>query len=69
MLDGGLPRWLSDGYKLDEAPVSDEDLDAAMRAAQHPPSHTQYKAKLQVQHMHACQHALYAASLQVIHTP
>ena len=48
VLDGGLPLWLSEGYKLDETAVSDEDLEAATKAAQQPPSHAQYKAKLQV---------------------
>lgn len=54
VLDGGLPLWVSEGHKLDETAVSDEDLEAAMRAALHPPSHAKYKAKLQVTHMHAC---------------
>ena len=53
MLEGGLPLWVSEGYKLDEAPVSDEDLDSTMRAAQHPPSHVKYEAQLQVKHMQA----------------
>lgn len=48
-----MPLWMSEGYKLDETPVSDEDLEAALRAAQHPPSHAKYKAKLQVTHVHA----------------
>ena len=54
VLDGGLPLWLSEGYNLDEAPVSEEELAAGRRAAQQPPSHAaKYKAHLQVQHMHA----------------
>ena len=48
VLDGGLPGWLSEDYKLDETPVSDDDLNAPLKAAQQPPSDTRYKAHLQV---------------------
>lgn len=48
VLDGGLPAWVSEGYKLDETPVSDDDTNASLKAAQQPPSDTRYKAHLQV---------------------
>ena len=53
VLDGGLPLWVSKGHQLEETPVSDEELDAPLRAAQHPPPQTHYRAYLQVRHVHA----------------
>ncbi|KAL3143454.1 hypothetical protein ABBQ38_002269 [Trebouxia sp. C0009 RCD-2024] len=47
VLDGGLPLWVSEGHKLEETPVSDDDLNAPLRAAQHPPPQTTYRAHLQ----------------------
>ncbi len=55
VLDGGLPLWLTEGYKLDESPVSDDDLNAPLRAAQDPPEHLHYSARLQVSSA-ACLH-------------
>lgn len=51
VLDGGLPLWINEGYQLDESPVSDENLNAPLTAAQHPPFKIQYSAHLQVSAM------------------
>lgn len=45
--------WVSEGHKLEETAVSDAELDAPLRASQHPPPHTKYVAHLQVRHTHA----------------
>ena len=43
--------WVSEGHKLEETPVSDEELDAPLRAAHHPPKQMKYRAHLQVRHV------------------
>ena len=47
MLDGGLPLWVSEGYKLEESPALDGELEAPSQAAQHPPANVHYSAQLQ----------------------
>jgi len=47
VLEGGLPLWVSEGYKLEETSASDDELEAPLQAAQHPPTNVHYSAHLQ----------------------
>ena len=48
VLDGGLPAWLAAGYQTDESSVSEDQLEAAVKAARQPPAMLEYQAHLQV---------------------
>ena len=48
MLDGGLPLWVSEGYKLEATPASDDEIESPLQAAQRPPANVHYSAHLQV---------------------
>ncbi len=39
--------WVSEGYKLEESPASDDELEGPLQAAQRPPANVHYSAHLQ----------------------
>jgi 3-mercaptopyruvate sulfurtransferase SseA len=51
VLDGGLPAWKAEGYPLDTADVSEDEVDAAAAAARQPGASGRYPAKLQVEYV------------------
>lgn len=58
VLDGGLPAWLAAGYQTDESPVSEDQLEAAVKAARQPPAKLQYQAHLQREQVRDLQEVL-----------
>mmetsp|Transcript_20855 Transcript_20855/g.53046 ORF Transcript_20855/g.53046 Transcript_20855/m.53046 type:complete len:334 (-) Transcript_20855:338-1339(-) len=65
VLDGGLPAWKDAAYDVDTAPVSEEVMEAAKKAARGPPpATTKYSAKLDRSKVRSLQQMLANAQAQ-----